>query len=267
MMDGMLADTERALGTMELDEDLVAHVTPASVEEADESPEFMNSKIDSLWQTIAGVRKAMAAKARDFKMQTLKPARACRIVKQQLEITELTSPLATASDQIVSPVPEEELSSTTQGDIPHTLLKKLCRLVDVEDHTRRNTDVMCDFADGLHAISPKTFGFARQALPLPTPTTIVNHAVNETWDVRNSVDGRGDVPLSACLHDCHKRENICPDAMMPVVLGFYATPVSATGIGHNWSNESCFTFMLLPPDHRLSGLVVQSTRYSSGKIN
>jgi hypothetical protein len=55
--------------------------------------------------------------------------------------------------------------------------------------------------------------------------------------------------------------------MVPAVLGFDAIPVSTTGIGHNWSNESCFTFMLLPLYHRLSGLVVQSTRYWSGKIN
>jgi hypothetical protein len=96
-------------------------------------------------------------------MQTLNLARACRLVKQQLAITELTSHLATASDQIVSPVPEEELSSTTHDDIPHRLLKKLCRPVDVEDHATRYSDAMCDCAFALHAISPKAYGFARQA--------------------------------------------------------------------------------------------------------
>jgi hypothetical protein len=106
---------------MELDENLVAHVAATSIENADESPEFLNSKIDSLRQTIAGVRKALAVKTRDFKLQTLKLARACRLIKrQQLEIIELTSRLATASDQTVSPVPEEELSSAAQDDIPHT---------------------------------------------------------------------------------------------------------------------------------------------------
>jgi hypothetical protein len=167
----------------------------------------------------------------------------------------------------VSPVPEEELSSTTQDDIPHTLLKKLCRLVDVEGHAARYSDAICDCAFALHAISPKAYGFSRQVLPLPTPTTIVNHAINETWYVRNAIDGRGGVPLSTYLRDYRKRENICPDPLVPAVVGFDVTPVSATGIGHNWSNESCFTFMLLPLDHRLSGLVVQPTRYSSGKIN
>jgi hypothetical protein len=158
-------------------------------------------------------------------MQTLKLARACRFVKQQqLEITELASRLATVSDQIVSPVPEEELSSITQDDIPHMLLKELCRLVGVEDHARRYSDAMCDFAHALDAISPKAYGFARQALPLPTPTAIVNHAVNETWYVINVIDGRGGVPLSTYLQDYRKRQNICPDVMVPAVLGFDATP-------------------------------------------
>jgi hypothetical protein len=69
------------------------------------------------------------------------------------------------------------------------------------------------------------------------------------------------------LQDYRKRENIFPDAMVPAVLGVDATPVSATGIDHNWSNESCLTFILLPVDHRLPGLPVQSTRYSSSEIN
>jgi hypothetical protein len=106
----------------------------------------------------------------------------------------------------VSPVPEEELLSTTQNDIPHTLLKELCRLVDVEDHTKRYSDAMCDFAYALHAINPKVYEFARQALPLPTPTTIVNHPVNETWYVRNAIDGRRGVPLSTYLQNYRKRE-------------------------------------------------------------
>jgi hypothetical protein len=80
MMDEMFAGAENALGPMELNEDLVAHVAATSIEDADESPEFLNSKIDSLRQTIAGVRKALAVKTRDFKMQTLKLARACRLV-------------------------------------------------------------------------------------------------------------------------------------------------------------------------------------------
>jgi hypothetical protein len=106
MIDEVLAGAESALGYLELDEDLVAHVAAASIKDADESPEFLNSKINLLRQTIAGVRKALAAKTRNFKMQTLKLARACRLVKQQFEITEFTSRLETASDQIVSPVPE-----------------------------------------------------------------------------------------------------------------------------------------------------------------
>jgi hypothetical protein len=215
MMYEMLAGTESALGPMELDKDLVAHVTADSIEDADESPEFVNSKIDSLRQTIAGVGKALATKTRDFKMQTLKLARVCRLVKQrQLEITELISRISTASDQIVSPVPKEEFSSTTQDDIPHMLRKELFQLVDVADHPRSKTDAMCHFAYAPHAINPETYGFARQALLLPTPTTIVNHALNETWYVRNAVDGRGGVPLSMYLQDYRKRENICPDAMV-----------------------------------------------------
>jgi hypothetical protein len=70
-------------------------------------------------------------------------------------------------------------------------------------------------------------------LPLPTPTTIVNRVVNETWHVRNAVDEREGVPLSEYLQDYRKRDDICPDAMVPAVLGFDATLVSATGIGHN----------------------------------
>jgi hypothetical protein len=97
MMDEMLAGAENVLGPMELDEDLVTHITTTSIEDADESPEFLNSKIDPLRQTIAGVRKALVAKTRDLKVQSLKLARACRPVKQQLEITELTSSLAAAS--------------------------------------------------------------------------------------------------------------------------------------------------------------------------
>jgi hypothetical protein len=45
MMDEMLAGAGSALGPMELDEDLVAQVAAASIEDADESPEFLNSKI------------------------------------------------------------------------------------------------------------------------------------------------------------------------------------------------------------------------------
>jgi hypothetical protein len=48
MMDEMLAGAESALGPMELDEDLVEHLAAASIEDADESPEFLNSMIDSL---------------------------------------------------------------------------------------------------------------------------------------------------------------------------------------------------------------------------
>jgi hypothetical protein len=68
---------------MELNKDLVAHIAAASMEDPDESPEFLNSKIDSLRQTIAGVRKVLAAKTRDFKMQTLKLARAGQLVNKQ----------------------------------------------------------------------------------------------------------------------------------------------------------------------------------------
>jgi hypothetical protein len=45
-------------------------------------------------------------------------------------------------------------------------------------------------------------------MPLTTPTTIANQAVNETWYVRNAIDGRGGVPLSTYLQDYRKRENI-----------------------------------------------------------
>jgi hypothetical protein len=146
-------------------------------------------------------------------------------------------------------------------------MEKMRRNAKKHPFARRYSSEMYDFAYGIHAISPKAYTFTREGLPLPSLTSIRSHSQSETTYIANALRAETEAGLSKYLQDYRKDEGFAPDEWVPANLAFGITPVNSRGVGSNWVQGSCFTFILLPLDHRHKICVLHSTRHKDGHID
>jgi hypothetical protein len=227
--------------------------------------------LPKLREIISSLRKRLCAKTKDCNSDRLRLAPAFRIINQQgATIAQLNAELEKLKDSLKSAplgLSEPAVPLITADDIAHLLLKELVDLMDQDPHARRYSKMMCDFASGLHVISPKAYDFACDTLPFPAVSTVLRRAEPEQIYVKEALGEKGDIPLSKYLQDYSAMEKIPEEQMVPATLAFDATSVSLTGVNQPWKTGSSFTFMLLSLDHRLPDAVLKYVKHPQGHID
>jgi hypothetical protein len=213
------------------------------------------------------LRTKYSEKSKAFNNQKLTLARTCRALNDQNQALKVLKDELDAALASHPPAPCQESDPTCTGPIRNRFIEELRCHATENPHARRYSSEMYDFAYGLHAISPKAYRFAREALPLPSISAVVAHGQWETGYVGNALKAQSEASLSKLLQEYRTGEGLAPDEWVPATLAFDATPVNSKGIGSNWSAGSCFTFILLPLDHRHKDLVIHSERHKDGHID
>jgi hypothetical protein len=144
---------------------------------------------------------------------------------------------------------------------------ELCELANQNVDAKKYNKQLMDFAHEIHAINAKTYAFARQALPLPVIATILNYTEFETIQIKSTLDTISRTPLLDFLKDYRGQKRLSPEEIVPVILAFDVTRVSSSTIKGSWTAGTCFTFILLPLNHRHSDLVVSSVWHKHCHIN
>jgi hypothetical protein len=120
----------------------------------------------------------------------------------------------------------------------------------------------------LCAISPRAYQFIRELLPFSSEATIAEFIQSESKVLRHCLTDFPQTGLAELLSGYRQREGLSEAEPVNRTLAFDATSVSSTGVLQNESRgQSCFVFMILPLDHRLSDLLIRSIPPITGRID
>ena len=204
----------------------------------------------------------------------------------------LTAPRDLAPSEMVIPNVERPAPHADSGVVceklpaemlPKQFLAEFAELAQVPANLRRYSLALRQFSYAFHAVSPHAYRLVRGILPLPSVTTLrIAFVVAKSAVIAALTGGEGSMEggglsngevlsgfeaLNSYLRKYRDSLHL-PPVLIPCALAFDAAVVSSTGFSKEpTSAGSCFSFLLLPLDHRLPSLLIRSLRYKNGHIN
>jgi hypothetical protein len=149
------------------------------------------------------------------------------------------------------------------------LLSEMSANIGVPANERQYSQGMKSVCYILYSLSAQAYRVAHHAFRvLPSATTLANFIREKK--LATALALTGGEHLETYLQGYRTRQELTEDAVLPCVLAFDATPVTATGVvldPKRKSQTSCFAFICLPLDHRFPHMLVRSEQRPTGKIN
>jgi hypothetical protein len=154
--------------------------------------------LPKLRETISSLRKKLRAKTKGYNSDRLRLARTCHIINQQgATIAQLKAELEKLKDSLKNTLlgpSKPAVPVIRPDDIAYRLLKELVDLMDQDPDARRYSKMMCDFAFGLHAISPKVYDLASDTLPFPVVSTVLLARNQSRFTSKKALGEKGQYP-------------------------------------------------------------------------
>jgi hypothetical protein len=210
----------------------------------------------TLAQRVVDLRAKVMRTQKQGKLLTQELARKDRLRENRL------SPIA------VPPPPSTGHSDRVDLSLTSDVIQQLFRLSSTNPNGGRFSDAMIDLAFALSALNGRADRVLRGVLAFPSPPTLLNHLAREKERIWRALRENPDrKPLLDSLREYQDREKM-PAGWMSWTLAFDGLPVTAAGLqGQPHRAGSCFSFVMLPLDHRYPELLVQSIIRAHGKMN
>jgi hypothetical protein len=253
---GLLLDT-----TGDMIEQVLVGLPAELAGDAYPAPDPVDPRIPALRGQLSLVRAELRTLKNSHRSLLAKLARAWRAVHAcKKEKAELKEQLKAATKPAPPP---------GNNDPPATLqlrlVSELLEQIQFPPNCRHFSDEMKKVCYAGCSLSPKSYRLFHEAWGMPSPTTLADFVSGIR--VQTTLALAGGPPLRDYLQDYRRRQRVGL-GQVPCVLAFDATPATATGIAlDKKAHDSCFAFLLLPLDHRLPDLLVNSNLWPNGKIN